>query len=314
MLGYTIRRILVSVPILLVVVTLVFLLVRLAPGDPAVAALGDYASQDAVERMRERMGLNAPLWLQYVRYLNQLLHGDLGRSLINDVPVTQQVKRVLPFTLELTLGGIFFGTLFGVPLGVLTALRRNSLLDYFGRIFGLAGLSVPAFYLGILLMLLFAVYLDLFPVIGGGDLSDLSDNLRHLFLPALSLGLIMMAYIMRMSRSATLNVMNEDYVRTARAKGLKEQAVLMRHVMRNALIPVVSVVGVISIVLIGSSVMTEIVFSRPGLGKLMVGATKQRDYTTLQSVMVIYAFFVVVINLLTDLAYGLIDPRIRHRA
>lgn len=313
MLGYTIRRILVSIPILLVVITLVFLLVRLAPGDPAVAALGDYASQDAVERMRERMGLNAPLWLQYVRYLNQLAHGDLGNSLINNVPVSQQIKRVLPYTLQLTLGGIILGTLFGLPLGVFTALRRNTAADYFGRVFGLVGLSVPAFYLGILLMLLFAVYLDLFPVIGGGDLSDLSDNLYHLFLPALSLGLIMMAYIMRMSRSATLNVLNEDYVRTARSKGLRERAVIMRHVLRNAFIPVVSVIGVISIVLIGSSVMTEIVFSRPGLGKLMVGATKQRDYTTLQSVMVIYAFFVVIINLLTDVTYGLIDPRIRQR-
>lgn len=313
MIGYTIRRIFISIPILLVVVTMVFLLVRLAPGDPAVAALGDYASKQAVERMRERMGLNAPLWLQYVRYLGQLARGDLGRSLVNNVPVSQQVRRVLPYTLELTLGGIFFGTLFGIPLGIYTALRRNTLTDYLGRVFGLAGLSVPAFYLGILLMLLFAVQLDLFPVIGGGNLSDLGDNLHHLVLPALSLGLIMMAYIMRMSRSATLEVLNEDYVRTARAKGLREHMVLYRHVLRNALIPVVSVIGVISIVLIGSSVMTEIVFSRPGLGKLMVDATKRRDYTVLQSIMVIYAAFVVVINLLTDLTYGLIDPRIRHR-
>lgn len=313
MFGYILRRILVSIPILIVVVTLVFLLVRLAPGDPAVAALGDYASKEAVAQLRERMGLNDPLYVQYFRYLGQLAQGDLGRSLINDVSVSDQIKRVLPFTLELTLGGIFFGTILGVPLGIYTALRRNTVPDYLGRIFGLTGLSVPAFYLGIILLLVFAVWLDLFPVLGGGELSDPVDNLRHLFLPALSLGLIMMAYIMRMARSATLEVLNEDYVRTARAKGLKESTVLLRHVFRNALIPLVSVIGVISIVLIGSSVMTEIVFSRPGLGKLMVDATKRRDYTTLQSVMVIYALFVVIINLLTDIAYGVIDPRIRQR-
>jgi ABC-type dipeptide/oligopeptide/nickel transport system permease component len=313
MLSYMLRRILVSIPILLVVLTLVFLLVRIAPGDPAVAALGDYASQEAVERMRERMGLNAPLWLQYVRFLGKLARGDLGRSLINDVPVSQQIRRVLPYTLELTGAGILLGLLFGVPLGVITALRRNSLLDYGGRIFGLAGLSVPAFYLGILLMLLFSVQLDWFPVVGGGELSDLRDNLHHLFLPALSLGLIMMAYITRMARSAMLQVLNEDYMRTARAKGLHERVVLFRHGLRTALIPIVSVIGVYSIVLIGSSVMTEVVFSRPGLGKLMVGAMKQRDYTTLQSIMVIYASFVVIINLVTDLAYGVLDPRIRYQ-
>jgi len=308
-----VRRILVSVPILLVVLTLVFLLVRIAPGDPAVAALGDYASQEAVEKMRERMGLNAPLWLQYVRFLGQLMRGDLGRSLINNVPVSQQIRRVLPYTLELTGAGIFVGLLFGIPLGILTALRRNTLLDYAGRIFGLAGLSVPAFYLGILLMLLFAVQLDWFPVVGGGELNDLRDNLHHLFLPALSLGLIMTAYITRMTRSALLEVLNEDYIRTARSKGLRERVVITRHGLRTALIPVVSVIGVYSIVLIGSSVMTEVVFSRPGLGKLMIGAMKQRDYTTLQSIMVIYASFVVIINLVTDLAYGIIDPRIRYQ-
>lgn len=313
MIAYIVRRILISVPILLVVLTLVFLLVRIAPGDPAVAALGDYASKDAVERMRERMGLNKPLWRQYVDFLGRLARGDLGRSLINDVPVSQQIRRVLPYTLELTGSGILVGLLFGIPLGIVTALRRNTVLDYAGRIFGLAGLSVPAFYLGILLMLLFAVQLDLFPVVGGGELTDLRDNLYHLFLPALSLGLIMTAYLTRMTRSAMLEVLNADYMRTARSKGLRERVVLIRHGLRTALIPVVSVVGVYSIVLIGSSVMTEVVFSRPGLGKLMVGAMKQRDYTTLQSIMVIYASFVVVINLITDLAYGVIDPRIRYQ-
>ena len=175
------------------------------------------------------------------------------------------------------------------------------------------GLSVPAFYLGILLMLLFSIKLKWFPVVGGGDLASLSSNLRHLFLPGLSLGLIMTAYVTRMTRSSLLNILREDYVRTARSKGISERIVLLKHALRNALIPIVALGGVYAVVLIGSSVMTEIVFSRPGLGSLMVGAIKQRDYTTLQSVMVFYSVIVVGLNLMTDLVYGLIDPRIQYR-
>lgn len=312
MLKYTIRRLMLAVPTLLGVLTVIFIIVRVAPGDPATAALGDYASQEAVERLRERMGLDAPLWLQYLRFLKDLLQGDLGKSLITGKSVSGQIRFVLPFTLELTFSSVIIGTLLGVPLGVITALRRNDVSDYMGRIFSLVGLSVPAFYLGILLIFFFAVKIDLFPAVGGGDLSNLSENLHHLVLPALTLGLIMTAYVTRMSRSAMLNVLSEDYVRTARAKGLAERIVLFRHALRTALIPIVSLVGIFAISLIGSSVMTEVVFSRPGLGKLMVGAMKQRDYTMLQSIMVVYALVIVIINLITDLAYGLLDPRIRY--
>ncbi|MCD6321096.1 ABC transporter permease [Candidatus Bipolaricaulota bacterium] len=312
MFGYAVRRILVSFPILLVVLTVVFVLVRVAPGDPARAILGDYASEEAVQALRKRMGLDKPLWEQYVEFLWGLVRGDLGRSLISGVPVAKQVAYALPYTLELTFSGILIGVIFGVPLGIYTALRRNRLPDYLGRTFSLVGLSFPTFYLGILLMLLFAVELRLFPTMGGGRPGDLVDRLRHLFLPALTLGLIMTAYITRMSRSAMLNVLNEDYVRTARAKGLGETKVIFRHALKNALIPIISVIGVYSIVLIGGSIMVEIVFSRPGLGKLMVGAMMQRDYITLQSIMVIYSGFVVVLNLLTDLSYGLVDPRVKY--
>jgi len=312
LLTYTIRRILISIPILLAVVTIVFLLIRVAPGDPATAALGDYASKAAVEALRERMGLNDPLYVQYARFIWGLIKGDLGESLITGKSVASQIRYVLPYTLELTLAGIILGSIFGIPLGILTALKRNTSFDYIGRIFSLGGLSVPAFYLGIILLFIFAVKLDIFPVVGGGDLLDLEDNLRHLALPALTLGLIMTAYVTRMARSSILNVLNDDYIRTAKAKGLSKRVVIYKHALRNALIPILSVIGVYSIVLIGSSVMTEIVFSRPGLGKLMVGAMKQRDYITLQSVMVIYATFVVLINLVTDVIYGLIDPRIRY--
>ncbi len=313
MVSYAARRILQSIPILFVVLTLVFLIARVLPGDPAVAALGDYASKDAVNALRERMGLNVPLWMQYVRFLADLCRGNLGTSMITHYPVAAQIQKALPYSLELTFSAIGFGFLIGIPLGIPAAVRRNSFVDYFNRVFSLMGLSVPAFYLGILLMLLFSIQLKWFPVVGGGELSNLSSNLRHLFLPALSLGLIMTAYVTRMTRSSLLNSLREDYIRTAHAKGLTARVVLFKHALRNALIPIVALGGVYAVVLIGSSVMTEIVFSRPGLGSLMVGAIKQRDYTTLQSVMVFYAVIVAVLNLMTDLVYELIDPRIQYR-
>ena len=313
MFNYVIRRILQSIPILFVVLTLVFVVVRILPGDPAVAALGDYASKEAVNALREKMGLNVPLWVQYFRFIKTLCQGNLGNSIITGYPVASQLIKVLPYSLELTFSAILFGFLLGIPLGIPAAVRRNSFIDYFNRVFSLMGLSVPAFYLGILLMLLFSIKLKWFPVVGGGDLATLSSNLRHLFLPGLSLGLIMTAYVTRMTRSSLLNILREDYVRTARSKGISERIVLLKHALRNALIPIVALGGVYAVVLIGSSVMTEIVFSRPGLGSLMVGAIKQRDYTTLQSVMVFYSVIVVGLNLMTDLVYGLIDPRIQYR-
>ena len=311
--NYVVRRILQSIPILFIVLTMVFVIVRILPGDPAVAALGDYASKEAVTALREKMGLNAPIWIQYLRFLRDLCQGNLGKSMITGYPVAAQLMKVVPYSLELTFSAILFGFLFGIPLGIPAAVRRNSFIDYFNRVFSLMGLSIPAFYLGILLMLVFSIKFKLFPVVGGGDLSSLSSNLRHLFLPALSLGLIMTAYVTRMTRSSLLNILREDYVRTARSKGISERIVLLKHALRNALIPIIVLGGIYAVVLIGSSVMTEIVFSRPGLGSLMVGAIKQRDYTTLQSVMVFYAVIVVVLNLITDLVYRLIDPRIQYR-
>jgi ABC-type dipeptide/oligopeptide/nickel transport system permease component len=312
MFKYAIRRIIQSIPILIIVLTLVFMVVRVLPGDPAVAALGDYASEESVQALREKLGLNEPIWLQYFKFLGSLAAGDLGTSAITGYPVAKQVVQVLPYTLLLTFCAILFGYILGVPLGISAAVHRNRFIDYFNRIFSLLGLSVPAFYLGIILILVFSIIFPIFPVVGGGDFWDLKDNLRHLVLPGLSLGLLMTAYVTRMSRSSILDVLREDYVRTAHAKGVLERLVLYKHVLRNALIPIVTLGGLYAVVLIGSSVMVEIVFSRPGLGKLMVGAIKQRDYTTLQSVMVIYAVMVVLINLATDLIYGFIDPRIKY--
>jgi ABC-type dipeptide/oligopeptide/nickel transport system permease component len=311
MLRYTVQRLLSAIPVFLAVLTIVFIVIRVIPGDPATVALGDYASKEAVQALREKMGLNDSLLIQYLRFLGDLVRGDLGKSMLTSIPVREQVASVLAFTLELTLAAILIGVLLGVPIGIYTAVKRNLMIDYVGRVLSLAGLSVPAFYFAILLVLLFAVRLGWLPAVGGGNLAELKDNAAHLLLPAFTLGLIMTASMARLVRSAMLNVLGQDYVRTARAKGLRERLVLLRHALRSALIPIVSVTGIWAVSLVGDSVTTEIIFARPGLGKLMVSAALQRDYTTLQSVMVIYTAFVVVMNLMVDLIYGLVDPRVR---
>ena len=312
MLKHIIRRLLLSIPTLLAVFTVIFIIVRVAPGDPATAMLGDNASQQAVDSLKERMGLNEPLWKQYLTFLTDLARGDLGDSLKTSQPVWFQIRTALPHTLELTLASILLGLIIGVPIGVITAVKQNRAPDYIGRIVSLIGLSLPAFYLAILLMYFFAVKWDLFPAVGAPAFSDPLANLHHLVLPAITLGLIEMAYIARMTRSVMIAVLNDDYVRTARAKGLREQAVLINHALRAGSIPIVSLIGIFAISLIGSSVLVEKVFARPGLGKLMVGATKQKDYTALQSIMVVYAFIIIVINIITDIAYTMVDPRVRY--
>jgi ABC-type dipeptide/oligopeptide/nickel transport system permease component len=228
-------------------------------------------------------------------------------------PIWPQIRYVLPYTLHLTLAGMFIGCLIGIPVGVLTAVKRNSFWDYVGRLFSLGGLSVPSFILGILLMFVLAVKAQLLPTTGAEDATGVLQTLWYLVMPALTLGLIMSAYISRMARSAMLNILNEDYIRTARAKGLGFAAVVGKHAFKNSLIPVITVVGMYIGVLIADSVLAEIVFSRPGLGKLMVGAMASRDYTMLQSILVIYAGIIVVVNLLTDLTYALFDPRVKYR-
>jgi ABC-type dipeptide/oligopeptide/nickel transport system permease component len=312
MLRHILRRLLLAIPTLLVVVTIIFLIVRVIPGDPARAALGDNASEETVNQLRDQMGLNKPLFQQYLDYMKDLAQGDLGTTLISRQPAWDQIEFVLPHTLELTLAAVIVALALGIPIGVASAVKQNSPVDYAGRIFSLAGLSMPAFYLGLLLMFLFSAKLGWFPAIGAGDFSDPADNLKRLVLPAVSLGLIEMAYIARMTRSVMLNVLSDDYVRTARAKGLSDRVVLFRHAFRAGLVPIVSLIGIFIIGLIGSSVLTEEVFARPGLGKLMVGASKQRDYTLLQAIMVLYAFIIIIINIVVDIIYTIVDPRVRY--
>jgi ABC-type dipeptide/oligopeptide/nickel transport system permease component len=313
MLKYAIRRMIFVLPTLWAVVTFVFFLIRIVPGGPAVAALGSYATEESIRELEKQMGLNKPILIQYGTFLKDLCQGDLGKSLITRRPISSEIARALPYTLDLAIGGMVIGILFGIPTGIITALKRNRPPDYIGRILSLVGISMPEFYLGILLMYILAIKLPLFPVLGGGDLSNLSSRLYHLFLPALTLGIIMTAFISRMVRSSMLNVLREDYVRTARAKGLHERVVIYKHALRNALIPTVTVIGIYMSILMGGSVLTEIIFSRPGLGKMMVFAVKDRDYIALQSVIIIFSAFVFLFNLITDLLYTLIDPRIEYR-
>ena len=313
MIKFISKRLLLSIPTLIAVLTVVFIIVRIVPGDPAIVILGDTATTEALDAMRERLGLNDPLLKQYFDFLLAALKGDLGASLVTGKPVMAAVLNVLPYTLELTIAGVLLGIVFGIPFGVLTSIYRNSSVDYFTRTFSLLGLSFPAFYSAILLILVFSLYFGWFPVISEPDMSNLGQRLHHLVLPAINLGLIMMAYITRATRSSMLEVLREDYVRTAKAKGVPGMVVLFRHALRNALIPVITVVGLYLGVLIGNSVLTEIVFNRPGLGKLIVGALNQRDYSMLQGLMVVYAFFIVVTNLITDLTYGFTDPRVKRQ-
>jgi len=312
MIRYIARRLLAAIPTLLAVLTLVFVIVRIVPGDPALVILGDQATPQALAALRTRLGLDQPIWQQYITFLSAVLTGDLGTSMVTGRPVWAEVAAVLPHTLDLTIASMIFGVLIGVPAGIWAALHRNGAIDYSLRIFSLLGLSFPVFVFGIYLLLAFSLHWRWFPVIGAADLSNIGDRLHKLVLPTITLGLVMAAYITRVTRSAMLQVLGEDYVRTARAKGVPWRLVVRRHALRNALIPVVTVVGLYVGILIGNSVLTEIVFNRPGLGKVIVGALNQRDYTMLQGLMVIYCFLIVVVNLITDLTYGVIDPRVKH--
>lgn len=308
---YLTQRLFSTIPTLFGILTIVFIMIRIAPGDPALAILGDNASQEALDAFRDRMGLNDPILIQYLDFLKSLLTGSLGSSMVTGKPVINSIAEVLPFTLELAFGAMFFGVIIGVPLGIIAAIWRNGWLDYIFRVVSLLGLSFPAFLTAILMILWLAIDWRIFPVISTPTGGGFFERIYNLILPALSLGIIMVAYIMRSARSAMLNVLGEDYIRTARAKGAPGRRLIWHHALRNALIPIVTVVGLYFGLLIGNAVLTEIIFNRPGLGKLIVLSLNQRDYTTLQGLMVVSALLIVIVNLLTDICYALVDPRVK---
>ncbi|MBB5091610.1 peptide/nickel transport system permease protein [Pseudochrobactrum saccharolyticum] len=283
------------------------------PGDPALVLLGDQASPASIAAVHQKLGLDKPVLVQYGSFLWDALQGDLGNSMITGRPVSAEILNVLPYTLELTIAALALGLILGVPAGVWAAVKRNKMPDYIIRFISLLGLSLPAFVAAILLLMVFAIQLKWFPVISAGGSGDILERLRQMALPTLSLALIMMTYITRVTRSAMLEVLSQDYVRTARAKGASQYSVVWKHALGNCLVPIATVVGLYLGILIGNSVLTEIVFSRPGLGKLILSALTQRDYTLLQGMIVVYTFMVVIVNLVTDLTYGLLDPRIQYK-
>jgi peptide/nickel transport system permease protein len=311
MTGYILRRCLEVVPTVLLVLTLVFFALRIMPGDPAVAALGDFATPEAIAAFREKLGLNQPLWQQYFSFIGQALTADFGRSMQNNASINDLLAHALPHTIILGLAATLIGIVIGVPLGAMTAVHRNGKLDGFGRVFALIGFSLPDFYFGVLLLLFLSLHLGWFPMLGAGK--GLVDQLHHLILPAITLGVVMAAFVMRLTRSSLLEVLRRDYIRTARGKGVAERWVIFKHALRNALIPVTTGLGIYLLTTLSGTITVELVFSRPGLGTLLISGVSGRDYTLVQAGLVVFAFFVVAVNLLTDLLCAAIDPRIALR-
>lgn len=311
MIGYILQRLLLLVPTLLGVVTVVFLLLRLIPGDPAEFIMGDYATKEGLALLRAQMGLDLPLYKQYAIFIADWAKGDMGRSLISGQPALKEVLSVFPYSIHLATAGMFIATVVGIPLGVFSAIRQNTLMDYSAMAVALFGVSMPVFWIGIMAILLFSYYLPYFPATGVGEPDDWVSLLHHLFLPAMTLGLASMAYIARLTRSAMLEVIRQDYIRTARSKGLSEKIVIVRHALRNALIPVLALIGLTFGWALGSSIIIETVFSRAGLGLLLIKAIFARDYPVVQAGVALLAVSVVLINLMIDLLIVFIDPRIR---
>lgn len=333
MINYIIKRLLALIPILIGVAVIVFLIVHLIPGDPAQTMLGERATDQALERLREQMGLNDPLPVQFGSYVKDLLRGDLGRSIMSNNPVSNELSKRFPATLELSFFAIMFAVGIGVPAGIFAAVNQNSWFDNLSMLIALMGVSMPIFWLGLMFIWLFAVELGWFPPssrIGIGldfspitnlyvldsilqlNFSALKDVLHHLVLPAVALGTIPMAIIARMTRSSMLEVLRKDFIRTAYAKGLKRKVVIFKHTLKNAMVPIITVVGLQFGVLLGGAVMTETIFSWPGLGKYLVDAIYARDFPIVQGGILFFAGVFVIVNLLVDLSYALFDPRIQY--
>jgi len=312
---YVVRRLLLLVPVLLGVSVIIFMVLHLAPGDPAEIMLGSQATQADLERLRAELGLTEPLYVQYVHWLGLVARGDLGRSIWMKRPVLNEVLGRFKATLVLTGAALVLSTAGGLALGIASAIRPNSLLDRLSAVASLFGASMPVFWLGIVLMVIFALWLGwvpasgMFAPYGGGDLRDL---LVHLALPAVTLAAASVTIIARLTRSTMLETLGQDYIRTARAKGVVERAVVLRHGLKNALIPIVTVVGVQAGYLLGGAVLTETVFAWPGVGTLMVQGILARDFPLVQGCVLVVALSFVLINLVVDLLYAWLDPRIRY--
>jgi len=303
---YIIRRLLIMLPVLLGVSLIIFTMVRAIPGDPGIILAGPHATKDQVEQIRSQLGLDQHPVLQYVFFIGNLFRGDMGTSTRTGLPVTEEIMARLPYTLLLALTSILIATVLGTLTGIIAGVRQNSKFDYLSMLAALFGLSMPVFWLGLMLMLLFSITLGWFPAVG-------ADSFKHLILPAITLGANSTAIIARMTRSSMLEVIRLDYIRTARAKGLREKLVISRHALKNALIPVVTVIGLQTGTLLGGAVLTEIVFAWPGIGRLLVEAIMARDYPVVQGVVLTVASMFIFVNLIVDILYSVFDPRIRYQ-
>jgi peptide/nickel transport system permease protein len=301
---YLIRRLLLTIPVLLGVATLVFSLIHFIPGDPAQAMLGEGAAPDEVAQLRARLGLDRPLLVQYGSFLQGLARGDLGVSLRNDQPVLQQILERMPATAELAFASMAVAVLIAVPLGIIAAVWRGTVVDHGAMTLSLVGISVPNFWLGPLLAIVFAVELGWLPVGGRGTLA-------HLVLPAVTLGAALAAILARMTRASLLEELREPYVLAARAKGVSRARAILHHAFRNSLIPIVTILGLQFGVVLTGAVITETIFAWPGIGRLLIQSISFRDYPTVQGCVLLIAITYVGVNLLTDLTYGFLDPRIR---
>ncbi len=316
MLIYLLKRIALSIPTLLVASIIIFSLIHLAPGDPVRAMLGDYDDPELVAKLRETLGLDLPIHVQYARWLGNILKGNLGISLTvqKGAPIVELIAKRYAVTLELATFSLIIALLIAIPTGIISALRQNKLSDHISRLVALAGVSIPNFFLGILLILLVGVYLRK-PWGAGGFIPisrGLGRNLLHLLLPAIALGTAYAAIIMRMMRSAMLDAMSQDFVRTAKAMGVGPTSIVRRDLVKNALIPVVTVIGNSIGYLLGGSIVTETVFHLPGVGNLVIMAVFRRDFPVIQAVVLIIVVVRILINLIVDLTYGILDPRIRY--
>lgn len=330
---YIIKRLLMLIPVLVGVSILSFSLIHLAPGDPAVTIAGQHASPQVINAIREKYGLDKPLTTQYWVWLNQVLRGDLGRSIVSNEFVVKEILERFPNTVELTIFSMIFAVVIGSIAGIISASRQYSVFDYSFMGVALFGVSMPVFWLGIMLMMIFGVYLRWLPISGRismmiyfqritgfyildtlltGNFEAFISSLRHLVLPSVALATIPMATIARVTRSSMLEVLRQDFIRTERAKGLSERMVIYKHAVKNAMIPVITVIGLNFGLLLAGAILTETVFSWPGIGRYVVNAVNMRDYPVVQGCILFFALMFVIVNLITDIIYVYIDPRIHY--
>ncbi len=313
MLAYIARRVAATIPVMAVVALLVFSLLYIAPGDPATILAGDQASPADIERIRISLGLDRPFLVRFGSWVWDVIHGDLGSSIFTNLPVTHMIAQRIEPTLSLMVLTLIISLVFAIPLGVVAAWKQGSWIDRFAMILSTMGFSVPVFVVGYVLAYVFALQLDWVPVQGYTPISEgLVPWFENLILPSIALGLIYMALIARITRATMLEVLSQDYVRTARAKGVGQRAILFVHALKNAAVPIITIIGIGFAALIGGAVVTESVFAIPGLGRLTVDAILRRDYPVIQGVVLMFSFVYVLVNLAVDLLYTLFDPRIRY--